>query len=545
MNEVAEFFRKLVDASDFPPRWHCGKWTDFHGWLYIISDLMIWGAYFAIPAIILRYITRRQELRFQRIYILFAAFILACGTTHLLDAITFWYPAYRLNALVRFITGVVSWITVFQLVKLLPLAFSLKTSEQLEHEVAQRRKAEEQLKINNDILNEAQEIAKLGHWRWDVKNDKLTWSDTMRKIYGSDIDTDITYAHYTDRLHPDDKEYVENSIRNAFETRNFDQFYHRIVMPDGTVKTLHAKGEVVQDEQGEISYMIGTGQDVTEAKEVEQELLAKSQALEATNKELEKFASIASHDLREPLRKIITFAGMLEREYKDTLGDNGKSYIDKVVNSSARMQQMINDVLEFSSLSVDGNRFDRVNVGQVVAGVLSDLEILVKSSGANIEVGEMPEIEANVAQLGLLFQNLVTNAIKFAKTDTPPDIRINAEVVYGRDLTLQYGKIAGHRATVLYNPRFWDNEKFCRISVKDNGIGFEEVYLDKIFALFQRLHSKSRYEGTGIGLAICKKVVDIHHGMITAHSKPGQGAEFVITLPLSQRNFKNVSSSQV
>ena len=145
MNQVTEFFSKLFDDSGFPPRWHCGKWTDFHGWLYIISDLMIWGAYFAIPTIIIRYITRKQEARFQRVYFLFASFILACGTTHLLDAITFWYPAYRLNALVRFGTGVVSWLTVFHLVKLLPVAFSLKTAEQLESEVLHREDVELQL----------------------------------------------------------------------------------------------------------------------------------------------------------------------------------------------------------------------------------------------------------------------------------------------------------------------------------------------------------------------------------------------------------------
>ncbi len=543
MNEVEEFFRKLLSDDGFPPRWHCGRWTDFHGWLYIISDLMIWTAYFAIPIIIVRYITRRQEVRFQKVYFLFASFILACGTTHLLDAITFWYPAYRLSALVRFATGVISWITVYNLVKLLPTAFSLKTAAQLEHEVVQRENAETQLKINNDMLNEAQEIAKLGHWRWDVKNDKLTWSDTMRKIYGSDVNTEVTYAHYTDRLHPDDKEYVENTIKNAFETKVFKEFYHRIIMPDGIIKTLHSKGEVVLDSEGDISYMIGTGQDVTEAKEVEQELLAQSQALEATNKELEKFASIASHDLREPLRKIITFAGMLDAEYSAALGEKGKAYIDKVISSSARMQQLIDDILEFSSLSANSNRFEKVDMGHVIKNVLSDIEVLVKTSGANIEVGKMPEIEANVAQLGLLFQNLITNAIKFAKTGVPPSISIEATVIRGREMPMEYFKFAGHRLSVLYNPHFWDNEQFCRISIKDNGIGFEEVYLEKIFSLFQRLHSKSEYEGTGIGLAVCKKVVDFHYGMITAKSKPGEGAEFIITLPLSQRNFKHVFTS--
>jgi len=142
--DIIDFFKKLLDGSDWPPRWHCGKWTDFHGWLYIVSDLLVWSAYFSIPLIIIRYISRKQDIRFIRLYFLFAAFILACGATHFLDAIAFWLPVYRLNALTRLITGILSWTTVFYLVKYLPLAFSLRSSGELEAEIEQRKKAEKQ-----------------------------------------------------------------------------------------------------------------------------------------------------------------------------------------------------------------------------------------------------------------------------------------------------------------------------------------------------------------------------------------------------------------
>ena len=144
MNEVLDFFKKLFDSSDWPPRWHCGKWSEFNGWLYIISDLLIWSAYFTIPLIIIKYISRKSDANFVRLYFLFAAFILACGATHFLDAIAFWLPVYRFSALVRFITGILSWTTVFYLVKLLPIAFSLKTQHELEIEIEQRKKAEEE-----------------------------------------------------------------------------------------------------------------------------------------------------------------------------------------------------------------------------------------------------------------------------------------------------------------------------------------------------------------------------------------------------------------
>ena len=146
MNQVAEFFVKLFDSSDWPPRWHCGQWTAFHGWLYIISDLLIWSAYFSIPIFILRFISKKQDIRFVRLYFLFAAFILACGATHLFDAIAFWVPLYRLNALIRFITAVISWVTVFYLVKYLPVIFSLKPQNILEAEITQRKKAEDKFR---------------------------------------------------------------------------------------------------------------------------------------------------------------------------------------------------------------------------------------------------------------------------------------------------------------------------------------------------------------------------------------------------------------
>src|SRR6185437_12969686 len=146
MQQVVDFFKGLFDTSLWPPRWHCGQWSSFHGWLYIVSDLLIWAAYFTIPIVILRYISKKQGIKFLRLYFLFAAFILACGATHLLDAIAFWIPLYRLNALVLFITGVISWVTVFYLIKNLPLLFSMQSQKALESEIELRKRSEEKFK---------------------------------------------------------------------------------------------------------------------------------------------------------------------------------------------------------------------------------------------------------------------------------------------------------------------------------------------------------------------------------------------------------------
>ncbi|HZE84804.1 MAG TPA: ATP-binding protein [Puia sp.] len=154
MKDISDFFRKLFDGSDWPPRWHCGKWTEFHGWLYIISDLLIWSAYFAIPVVIMKYLSKKHNPQFIKLYFLFAAFILACGATHFLDAVAFWLPLYRLNALVRLITGILSWATVFFIVRYLPLAASLRTQNELESEIEQRIQAEDKVRILNEELEE-------------------------------------------------------------------------------------------------------------------------------------------------------------------------------------------------------------------------------------------------------------------------------------------------------------------------------------------------------------------------------------------------------
>src|SRR5450631_1404031 len=153
MSALSNFFKLLFDGSDWPPRWHCGKWTEFHGWLYIISDLLIWSAYFAIPVVIIKYISRKQDARFIRLYFLFAAFILACGATHFLDAMSFWAPLYRFNALALFVTGILSWVTVFYIIRALPLAFTLRPQKDLEVEIEQRKKAEEQSRNLNAVLD--------------------------------------------------------------------------------------------------------------------------------------------------------------------------------------------------------------------------------------------------------------------------------------------------------------------------------------------------------------------------------------------------------
>lgn len=237
--------------------------------------------------------------------------------------------------------------------------------------------------------------------------------------------------------------------------------------------------------------------------EANQDLEESKQDLERSNQELEKFAYVASHDLQEPLRKVQTFGDRLLSKYGDNLGDEGKLYLERMQDATARMQVLIKDLLAYSRVRGDRKDFVRVDLNDVVNGVVSDLEVRLEQSGGRIEVGGLPSLQADPLQMRQVFQNLLGNALKFKRSDLPPVVNVSAK-------------------------RVGDSYE---ISVRDNGIGFEQQYSEKVFEVFQRLHGRSDYEGTGIGLAIVRKVLERHGGSIRVESSPGQGSQFYLTLP--------------
>ncbi len=536
MSQVWEFFQKLFDTAYFPPRWVGGYWTTFHVWLYIISDLLIWLAFLAIPVAIVRYTSIKRDTNNSGLYILFASFILLCGATHLLDALSFWYPFYRLNALILFVTAVVSCVTLFAIVQYMPVAFKARSSSDFEAEIEHRKRIENELQLNHDLLLEAQEIARLGHWQWDVVANRVEWSPMTLKLFGLNADkNNMDYSEYLTKIHPDDRDFVDKIVREALTLKVFPKFYHRILLPDGRGRTMLGRGQLILNSDGEVAKIIGTVQDVTEQRNAEHELMVKSQKLEASNLELQRFASIASHDLREPLRKIITFGTMLEKEYNAEIGDRGKMYLQKITGASSRMQKLIDDILDFSKLTGEIREFERVNLNEVINHVLNDMEVAIETTHARIDVDHLPEIDGKASQLGQMFQNLLGNAIKFRKPNEPPCIQIRAEIIGREALPVEMLQNSEFYFPESKDPLSNVSEQFCKIFVRDNGIGFDESFLERIFLIFQRLHNKGQVEGTGIGLAVVKKVVDAHYGYVTATSKEGEGATFMIILPLVVR----------
>ena len=262
----------------------------------------------------------------------------------------------------------------------------------------------------------------------------------------------------------------------------------------------------------------------------EDQLKGQIRQLETSNQELEQFAFVASHDLQEPLRKIQSFSNLITNRYGNLFDADSLMFMDKISRSAERMSKLIKDLLNFSRISNHQEKFGPVVLQTIIQRILDDQELRIKGMNVQIELGDLPAIEAVSGQVDHLFTNLISNALKFTRPDVRPLLRIVAKPVTGSAYT---GLIA--------------DRAYAEISVTDNGIGFDEKYLDHIFKVFQRLHGKSAYEGTGIGLAICKRVVMYHHGYITARSQPGVGTTFVVILPesQSQQQYDRPSAAQI
>ena len=258
---------------------------------------------------------------------------------------------------------------------------------------------------------------------------------------------------------------------------------------------------------------IATYQDITELERHEAFLRDYTRKLEVSNRELQDFAYVASHDLQEPLRKIEAFGDRLKAKYAETLPEAGQTYVDRMGDAAARMRLLISDLLSYSQVTTKAKPYVRVDLNKVIEGVISDLQIRIEELSGEVRYADLPEIDADATQMRQLFQNLIQNALKFHKPDTPPVVEVKAEI--------------------LDEPEDIEGPK-CQITVSDNGIGFDNRYKDQIFAIFQRLHGRAEYEGTGIGLATCRKIVDRHSGSIDAFGEPDVGAKFIVNLPVQQ-----------
>jgi PAS domain S-box-containing protein len=319
--------------------------------------------------------------------------------------------------------------------------------------------------------------------------------------------------------HPDDLELLPERAESDKHFQHRDsmmQYECRMKTKDGHYKWMLVREIIFKtDEDGKVLQTLGAALDISKRKEMEQTILQNSFQLQQSNASLEEFAYVASHDLKEPLRKISTFGDRLAASQRSNLSPDGVVYLDKIIDASQRMQTMISDLLTVSMITGDRS-YQQHSLQEILQDVLQTLEYKIEQKGARIHATPLPAANIIASQFRQLFQNLLSNSLKFTREGVPPEIHITHRY-------LAPDQVEGYQLQKA--PRYLE------LKFEDNGIGFEDEYAGKIFAIFQRLHGRSEYEGTGIGLAICKKIVEHHGGIISATGVPGQGATFTIILP--------------
>ena len=394
----------------------------------------------------------------------------------------------------------------------------------LKYKVEELKKAHEELEKAKDLFKEAEALANYGSFDWDVEKDIILWSDGLKRLFAgnniSKLPTNLKYSFFESRIHRDDTGRINEIVQTAIKNKKPYSFEHRLINLDEVEKTVHTQGWVTTNENNELLRFIGNTVDITEMKVYEKDLKYKIEELNRSNQDLEQFAYIASHDLQEPLRKIMAFGDRLSTKYGEELGSDGQFYLSRMLDAASRMKILMENLLSYSRVSTKTEPFELVDLGLTVEGILSDLEMKIQDVDAQITMMKMPTLNALPTQMQQLFQNLITNALKFIKPNVKPIISIEA---YETDF---------QEVSLVGVP--FKHDKYYKIVVSDNGIGFDAEYAEKIFLIFQRLHGRSEFEGTGLGLAICKKIVDNHHGYIIAKSELNKGATFTVYLPIEE-----------
>jgi len=369
-------------------------------------------------------------------------------------------------------------------------------------DITERKKSEERLNI-------ALENGNIGLWEWDIKTNVVKLDERTEKMFGLRPGSfRKTYNAFEKLVHEEDISHVQKAIKNSLERDLPYVTLFRTKPESGNTNYISSRALIIKDENGKPVSFTGVCFDVTNLKEGTELLVKKlNEELLRSNKDLESFAYVASHDLQEPLRMVTSFTQLLALQYKDKLDERAHEYISFAVDGSQRMYELLNGLLAYSRIQSKGKAFTRVNLNNVLENVTKNLSLQIKESSTSIEIDKLPEVFADENQMIQLFQNLISNSIKFS-LESPR----------------------------IYISSMFENGNYV-FSVKDKGIGIESQYFDRIFKIFQRLHPRDQFEGTGIGLAICRRIIDRHGGNIWVESVPEKGSTFFFTISKAGNNL--------
>jgi PAS domain S-box-containing protein len=376
-------------------------------------------------------------------------------------------------------------------------------------DISRRKKAEEALRGSEIRLRMAIEAAEIGTWFWNIQQDEISWSEKFRMLFGLTSDAKLTYREILEVIHPDDRERVDRSVKNTVEQGVPYDIEYRIIWPDSSVHWIRAKGRAQRSPEGVAVSMQGIVMDITEHKEA-QEVLKYNEArerrtaeLKRSNDELQQFAYIAAHDLQEPLRMIFSYTQLLAQRYKGRLDSDADDFIAYAMDGVHRMQRLIEDLLAYCRVGTTGRELCKTSSEDAMNQALLNLRAAIQESGGVVTHDPLPTVIADSTQLVQLFQNVIGNAIKYRSAELPR-VHVSAKRNGNDEWTF---------------------------STRDNGLGIDPKYFQKIFVMFQRLHGREEFSGTGIGLTVCKKIVERHGGRMWVDSEPGKGSTFYFTLP--------------
>lgn len=401
-------------------------------------------------------------------------------------------------------------------------------ASKIARDITRSKEIQKIVRESQERLRMAVESINLGTWQYDPITQELSWSDECRKIYELPGDVPVNYSLFLRLVYHEDLDYVQKEIEKALMREGdgrYDIEFRILRYGNGEQRWVRSKGKVYFDQMKNPERFIGTVLDITDDKNAKNELellvSQRTKALEKINKqlqrsnaELEQFASVASHDLQEPLRKVQMYSERILQNPKDE--EAFHKYFPKIITASSRMSQLIKDILHYAQIGEGNEQFSEVDLNEVLENIYSDYEFKIKESNALIEYENITVVKGIASQLHQLFSNMMSNSLKFNKST--PHIRIKCnKIPYSPDLGA--------------NKNLKKTDYYDEIEFSDNGIGFDQGYASLIFEIFQRLEDRENYSGTGIGLAVCKKIVDNHRGLISVSSLPQQGTTFRILLP--------------
>lgn len=624
-----EALRQLVDVSDFPPRWYCGDWTQLHGWVHIVADIAIWAAYISIPLAIAIYVLRRPDTPVPRLFWLFAAFIFLCGTTHLMEAIIFWWPAYRLNAVFKVLTAVVSLATVAVLLRHLPQLLRYPSlaglNEQLQNESQARAAVERTLIERSNLLQIALTAGQAGAWTLDLKTRQLTRYPALSRLLGlpEQVATESS-AEWRERIDPADREAAAVIVDDAIDALKPFETQYRIIRADGSRIWVSARGDAYYDGNGApagyagivadithdrvaaehrsrlatimesapdaivsltlegvvtawnrgaeelygytaaemigesiqrivpksresevVQYLEAAGarhsvgpletlrrgkdgrmlpielvvapiidgkdrvigvskieRDISARQDNERKLRTMNRALEQRTDEMEQFLYTVSHDLKSPLVTILGFAGVAGDELGDHASPDVVDALDRIERAATRMTGLIDDLLEVSRVGRTPHRPSRVDVAALIAEACSDFTEAFGEQEVRCEIaGALPPIYGDPVRIRQIVDNLISNALKYGCPVRPGRIEIGGAQSDGE--------------TLIY--------------VRDFGPGIPSEHREKVFQLFQRLDQSA--DGTGLGLALVRRIMQAHHGRVWIDETPSGGVTVWLAFP--------------